>query len=231
MNYKTRICAFLLTLALLCGLLPGMNLRVHAETVYSGSCGDNLSWRFDPDSGTLTIEGSGAMTDYVDMGPWEDHAASIRRLVFPSGITSIGGCAFANCTALTELNLPEGISSSAWGAFSGCTDLTSVMLPASLTDLSSDAFMRCTKLTAFQIAEENPVYSVDAGGVLLNKSQTRLISFPCGRTGSYAVPDSVRSIGYGAFEGCSGLTEIRFPEGLRSIEEDAFHDCTGLTAL
>ena len=231
MKHRTGICSLLLALVLLFGLLPQFALPAWADDPHTGTCGENLSWRFDPDSGTLSIEGSGAMTDYVQMGPWEDYAAAIKRVVFPAGITSIGGCAFAGCTGLTELSLPEGVRIVAWGAFKACTELTSVMLPASLTDLSSDAFIRCTKLTAFQIAADNPVYSVDACGVLLNKNQTRLIAYPCGRRGGYAIPAAVVSIEYGAFEGCAALTEIRFPEGLTRIGEEAFYDCTGLTAL
>ena len=45
------------------------------------------------------------------------------------------------------------------------------------------------------------------------------------------IPDSVTSIGGGAFRGCSGLTSITIPNGVTSIGGDAFYECSGLTSL
>jgi len=39
------------------------------------------------------------------------------------------------------------------------------------------------------------------------------------------------SIGYRAFEGCTGLTDINFPNSVTYIEGNAFNGCTGLTVL
>ncbi|MBQ9339011.1 MAG: hypothetical protein IJS13_01615 [Paludibacteraceae bacterium] len=45
-------------------------LSLHAQT--SGSCGDNLNWSYNETTKTLTITGSGAMTDYAAAAdrPW-----------------------------------------------------------------------------------------------------------------------------------------------------------------
>lgn len=42
---------------------------------------------------------------------------------------------------------------------------------------------------------------------------------------------SVKSIGDGAFYGCSSLKSIHIPEGVKSIGDRAFRDCTGLTSV
>ena len=42
------------------------------------------------------------------------------------------------------------------------------------------------------------------------------------------IPDSVTSIGEGAFEGCASLTSIIIPKSVTSIGEDVFYDCPQL---
>ena len=41
------------------------------EIAYSGTCGENATWQFDADSGTLTISGTGPMSDET-RGIWTD---------------------------------------------------------------------------------------------------------------------------------------------------------------
>ena len=48
---------------------------------------------------------------------------------------------------------------------------------------------------------------------------------------SVEIPDSVTSIGYGAFVGCSGLTSITIPERITLIESYTFYDCSSLTEV
>ena len=48
---------------------------------------------------------------------------------------------------------------------------------------------------------------------------------------TFVIPDSVASIGRGAFRNCTGLTQIILPDGLTSIVSCAFLYCTGLTQI
>ncbi|MBR4846464.1 MAG: leucine-rich repeat domain-containing protein [Bacteroidaceae bacterium] len=45
------------------------------------------------------------------------------------------------------------------------------------------------------------------------------------------IPESVTSIGYGAFSGCENLTSITIPKGVTSIEDDTFRHCRKLTTI
>ena len=48
---------------------------------------------------------------------------------------------------------------------------------------------------------------------------------------SVTIPNSVTSIGAGAFEACSGLTSINIPNSVTSIGYGAFFGCSGLTSV
>ncbi len=53
-----------------------------------------------------------------------------------------------------------------------------------------------------------------------------------GFTGSLTIPDSVTTIGNGAFAYCSGLTgDLTIPASVESISFAAFYECTGFTGL
>ena len=63
----------------------------------SGTCGDNLTWTLDTESGILTISGTGAMTNYA-YAPWYSYRSTIKTVVIKDGVTSIGTHAFENCS-------------------------------------------------------------------------------------------------------------------------------------
>ncbi len=56
---------FLTMILLLMGILQNITLmETKAETVKSGTMGENLTWQYTSD-GTLTISGNGSMPDYT----------------------------------------------------------------------------------------------------------------------------------------------------------------------
>ena len=48
---------------------------------------------------------------------------------------------------------------------------------------------------------------------------------------SATIPNSVTSIGEGAFSGCSGLTSVTIPNSVTAIGDHAFYGCSGLTSV
>ena len=87
---KQRIVALLLALCLFTGLIPAVSA---ADTVASGTCGENLTWVLT-DDGTLTISGKGEMEDYTSdstkKAPWHKPATKIKFTNMNNGVTSIG---------------------------------------------------------------------------------------------------------------------------------------------
>lgn len=109
-----------------------------------------------------------------------------------------------------------------------------IVLPASIvavgeTDLP--AFYSCTTVENFVVAEDNPAFCA-LDGVLYNKAQTKIVSYPKGRVqNSYTVPAGVTSIGNGAFWFAETLTNLTLPDTLVEIEPDGIRGCSGLTEL
>ena len=56
--------------------------------------------------------------------PWSELA--INKIVVEDGVTSIGDCAFSNCTSLTSVAIPDSVTSIGNGAFYDCDSLTDV---------------------------------------------------------------------------------------------------------
>ena len=123
---------------------------IHADD--NGSCGDNLTWKFTSSDGTLTISGTGNMTNFVDNRyvPWCSLSLynEIKKVVIGDGVTSIGDHAFEICSSLTSVTIPNSVTSIGNYAFMHCKSLTSVTIPNSVTSIGKYAFMNCKSLTS-----------------------------------------------------------------------------------
>jgi len=143
-------------------------------------------------------------------------------------ITGYTGSGSAVTIPSTINNLP--VTSIGNDAFFGCASLTNVTIGNSLTNMGDLPFPDCRGLIAITVSTNNPAYySVD--GVLFNKSQTTLVAYPGGLSGSYTIPSCVTSIGDGAFYDCTSLMSVTIGNGVTNIGDGAFFDCTSLTSV
>ena len=196
-----------------------MNVHFKDNIYDSGSCGENVTWTLTAD-GTLTISGTGAMTDYTydSRSPWYSCRTHIKRVVMQQGVTSIGDHAFWDCSGLTSVTIPDGVTSIGDSAFSGCTALTSVTIPGSVTSIGGGAFSGCTSLTSVAI----PSSVTEIGGSAFSG---------CSGLTSVTIPDGVTSIGGDAFSGCAALTSVEIPNGVTAIGGSTFSNCIRLAKV
>ena len=148
-------------------------------------------------------------------------------------VTLIGIDAFNGCSGLTSIEIPEGVTSIGENAFSGCSSLTSVTIPNSVTSVGKDAFKNCSSLQkvivsdiaawcgiSFGNASGNPLYYAKH---LYRNESTEIKDL--------VIPNSVTSIKFAAFYGCSSLTSVTIPNSVTSIGKSAFCYCSGLTSV
>ncbi len=154
----------------------------------------------------------------------------LTSVTIPSGVTSIGDFAFYACYGLTSVTIPAGVISIGSQAFEYCSELTSVTIPSSVTSIGYCALYGCTGLTAITVDSVNAFYS-SSGGVLFSKTFDTLIQYPGGKTGAYAIPSGVTSIGDYGFSRCSRLTSVTIPSGVTSVGFATFYSCSGLTNI
>lgn len=226
----------------------------------SGTCGETLTWTLD-EAGTLTISGTGRMTDYEyreypDTGinqPWEDDADNIKTVIIGDEVTGIGSYAFYYCDNLASVTIGSSVKSIGDYAFSGCTSLTKVTIPDSVTEIGWLSFHYCKSMTELNLGKglTNMDYSfddcrgltsitVDANntkycsidGVLFSKDKTTLIMYPANKAGNtYNIPDSVKKIENAAFYGSKNLTNVIIPDTVNEIGISAFAFSEELTSV
>ena len=196
----------------------------------SGSCGENVAYTFVEETGTLTISGTGAMTDYTSSSsmPWNSYKSKIETVVVTDGVTSIGNSAFSFCSGLTSVTIGNGVESIGNFAFNHCTGLTSVTIPNSVTSIGNMAFAGCSGLTSINVDSGNTVYDSRENSNAIIKTSTNKLVAGCKST---VIPNSVTSIDNYAFYGCSGLTSVTIPNSVWFIGDYAFLDCSGLTSI
>ncbi len=206
----------------------------------SGSCGDNVTYTFVSSTGTLTIQGSGAMKDNSSESsvPWYSYRTNIKTVIIEDGVTSIGDGAFWGCTGLTSVTIPNSVTSIGNCIFWDCLGLTSVTIPNSVTSIGYGAFVGCSGLTSveFHCAQIGSWFSGNKSikEIVIGNEVTSIGNQAfrdCSGLTSITIPNSVTSIGEYAFSGCSGLTSVTIGNSVTSIEGAAFYGCSGLTSV
>ena len=139
------------------------------------------------------------------------------------------------------------IGDSAFESFPTPTNVSSVFIPATVRSIGDSAFSYCNDLTTVTFAEGSQLKSIGLAAFYGTEQ-----AYP--RFKEIKIPDSVDTIGSGAFfycqdleritlpsalqtlssvtfYGCAALSEVTFPASLKTIESSVFDDCRNLSEV
>lgn len=151
---KTLLTGILISTIMISSLLFPINAKA-MDT--SGDCGETVKWTFA--DGTVTISGTGQMTDYLADSPWYQ-SEDVEKVIINKGVTSVGENAFEGCSNLESVTLPSTITNIGGGAFEECRKLETITIDkkAQNIGIGSGAFYACTSLKTIS-ASISHVYS------------------------------------------------------------------------
>lgn len=99
------------------------------------------------DKTTLTVSGTGEMSDYSSTGgPGYSNRTTITKVVIEEGVTKIGKYAFSGLGKVTEINIPSSVLKIEQYAFQNCSTVTTINFGSTSTKkcnvdtIGSDAF-------------------------------------------------------------------------------------------
>ncbi len=130
------------------------------------------------------------------------------------------------------------------GAFTGCESLESITIPSTVTDIDVALFRSCDKLTTIKVDADNKRYDSRENCNAIIETATNTLVAGCSNTqiplsvtsigesafdrirkfDSFVIPDSVVSIGDGAFQ-YTNFTEVSLPDSVKEIGDYAFYGC------
>jgi len=142
---------------------------------------------------------------------------------------SIGKNAFINTTKLRSIQGWENISALDQGAFLNVESLESVFISKNLAYNVETAFEGCMNITSFVVDAENPYYSY-VDGILFNAEKTTVRGTLPTMGGEVVLPNTVTTVGLNAFKN-RDVPQVTLNEGLRTIEEGAFNGCSGISEV
>ena len=146
-------------LAVLLAALLLVSCMVTAFAV-SGTDG-NIHWDYNETTKTLTISGTGKMTDFIASAatPWKDQIMDIKTVIIEPGVTSVGDYAFYprfyssddTKSNIESVTLPDTVETIGLYAFAA-SQIKSVELPAGVKTVKKHAFAACSKLSTVKLS-------------------------------------------------------------------------------
>ena len=144
--------------------------------------------------------------------------SSLKTIILPEILTSIGDSAFSGCSALSGVVIPNNVSVIGKMAFFNCKSLASVSIPTNVETIKERTFQQ-SGLTEIEFAENCKLTQIEERAF----STIPLMHIE--------LPNSITTLGYSVFENCRSLQSASLSSNMREIKNDMFINCDSLTSV
>ena len=151
----------------------------------------------------------------------------LKKVMLEKGVETIGNRAFSGCGSLRNIEIPNSVTSIGIYAFSNCYSLTDIEIPDSVTSIGNYAFSYCGSLTSIHIPGSVKIigdYAFSGGCYALKTvifdegiETIGYRAFASTAINQIVIPDSVTSLGGGAFSDCGSLTSVTIGSGIQTV--------------
>jgi len=143
---------------------------------------------------------------------------TLKNVILPYSITSIGELAFMGCENLDSITIPKMVTSIGNYVFAYCFNLKHVEIFSPLENISECSFKYCLNLREINIP--NSVKTIKSSAFEYCIHLTEL-----------EIPNSVVEISDDAFIHCTALNTLKIPYSLKWIGSNAFDFCDNLNSI
>ncbi|MEG2278183.1 MAG: leucine-rich repeat domain-containing protein, partial [Odoribacter sp.] len=140
---------------------------------------------------------------------------TLKKIILPQGVTTIGNSAFAMCAALESIEFPQSVTTLGSSMFKGCEKLNEITIPSGVTAIPEDGFYKMEGLQSIIIPGTVQTIGKWAFG-------------SCSNLSSVTIQDGVTTIFDNAFSFCSSLKSITIPQTVTSIGVEVFSSNSNL---
>lgn len=173
----------------------------------SGTCGEGITFSFDPLTNKLSFEGHGSIPNYKkNQTPWVQFSAITKTIEINEGITEIGAYAFFYFQSLVEITLSSSVSKIGKYAFYKCQSIDTRQCKWDGVKIVGDsAFMWCNSPNFLSVPPNIEVIGT-LGFACIKKIKTLVL------------PNSIKQLGVFSFGGCDSITNFEMPNTIELIK-------------
>ena len=172
----------------------------------------------------------------------------MKRVVLPDSVTYLGECAFQGCNLIEEIVLPDALAYIGGMAFHQCSSLKHIVLPKKARHIDPTSFCDCPNV---EIESRSSRFVVQDGFLIDNLYQRLLLyfgkkkavtlpegivwfnwtAFSDSDVEEVALPDTVKILGFRAFNSCHSLRKVTLPSTIVEIVGWTFTLCESLQEI
>ncbi|MDD7035444.1 MAG: leucine-rich repeat domain-containing protein [Firmicutes bacterium] len=161
----------------------------------------------------------------------------IRKLTIEEGVRALSDGGFAGCRNINDLDMPDSMEEVGGRCFEGCSGLERVNLSRNLARLGAYAFAGCGRLEDINLRNIEEIGEgcfdrcIGLADDDNNIIRDGVFFFHVGNCREMSLPAEVEAVASGAFAGRRDFVKITVPESVTSVGGGAFRRCDRLEEI